>query len=642
MIKFSDATLLALTKLRAHKIRTIVTTLLASLLFGVLIAGSLVVNGVFNSIDNFSTDGLTSRYIVNVNNAIVQTTSTSVLRDKELIDKAKVQYTDLIEKKTIEAKRLGVSYTQVSDQPPYMVASDGGEMLYLNDRNGIVKSLLAEKYGGKTYIDDTRLEATAKQYGVTKLFTVETFNVKRGASLSVLPSGKEAFYDTSDRLETNTKYTQPIVDSTFPIAPSELTEPFLLPNNAGWKANDNTLPIIIPQNVAEQLLNLEKPPTNASGEQKLDRIKEIRSKTSDFTFQACYRNSASLDLIQQTVVQLRDAKASKADKKYELPPLIYELPDATKCAEPLITSDTRTNMQKQQDGNQKLFDQKFNFYTEPKSYFVTFKIVGISPIQSNNPEQNRSAADVINNLLKTTGVGQLIPKDLYDQMSDKSKYADILKYEPHYFLGNEDNKTRYLEFSNAQNAQKFIDEQSCTTQYDGTCKPVGRDYMATLSFSDSIALDDVRGKTAQWFNLAVLGVVTLAAVVMWLTIGRTITDGRHETAVFRAIGFKRIDISLVYIIYTVMLSIFVAILAGLIGLVGAYFVDTIYSPQLTAQAQYAFGGLDLSKEFSLIGFNAEQLCIIIAACLLTGALSMIIPLIRNVRRSPIRDMRDDS
>jgi ABC-type antimicrobial peptide transport system permease subunit len=129
---------------------------------------------------------------------------------------------------------------------------------------------------------------------------------------------------------------------------------------------------------------------------------------------------------------------------------------------------------------------------------------------------------------------------------------------------------------------------------------------------------------------------------MWLTIGRTITDGRHETAVFRAIGFKRIDISLVYIIYTVMLSIFVAILAGLIGLVGAYFVDTIYSPQLTAQAQYAFGGLDLSKEFSLIGFNAEQLCIIIAACLLTGALSMIIPLIRNVRRSPIRDMRDDS
>jgi ABC-type lipoprotein release transport system permease subunit len=106
MIKFSDATLLALTKLRAHKVRTIVTTLLASLLFGVLIAGSLVVNGVFNSIDNFSTDGLTSRYIVNVNNAIVQTTSTSVLRDKELINKAKVQYADLIEEKQNEAKKL--------------------------------------------------------------------------------------------------------------------------------------------------------------------------------------------------------------------------------------------------------------------------------------------------------------------------------------------------------------------------------------------------------------------------------------------------------------------------------------------------------------------------------------------------------
>lgn len=146
-------------------------------------------------------------------------------------------------------------------------------------------------------------------------------------------------------------------------------------------------------------------------------------------------------------------------------------------------------------------------------------------------------------------MGQMIPKDLYDKIPDKSKYADILAFEPYYLLGNEDNRTRYVEFSNATDAQKFIDEQSNDVQMDGTCVPAGRDYMASLAFNDSVALNDIRSKVSDWFGFAVLGVVVLAAIVMWITIGRTIADGRLETAVFRAIGFKRIDISLVYITY---------------------------------------------------------------------------------------------
>lgn len=642
MIKLTDATILAVTKLRARKVRTIVTTLLASLLFGVLIAGSLIVNGLFKSVHNFSKDGLTNRYIVSVNNAVINAASTSVLRDPNLITQAKERYAELVKEKVAEAKILGLSYSQVNDQPPYTEGGDGIERLYPNDKNGITQALLAEKYGNKASIDDGKLMLLADQYGATEVFTVENLYIKRGATLSVLPKGEEVFYDTSDNSELNANYTLPIIDSTFPIAPSNLTGPFMLPNNAGWTGDSDTLPIVIPQNVAEQLLNLAAPPSTATATQKLEHIKQVRNKASELTFRACYRNDASINLIQQTVVQQKAIKSRTDNKDYVIPALTYQLPDTAKCANPTVISDTRTTGQKKEDENQKAFDQKFGFYENPESYFVTFKIVGISPTLSADSEQNRNAEDVINNLLKTSGVGQLIPKDLYEQIPDKSKYTDILKYEPSYILGSEDNMTRYIEFSNATDAQKFIDERSCTTQMDGTCKPVGRDYIANLSFSDSIALNDIRSKVVEWFAFAVIGVIFLAAIIMWITIGRTITDGRRETAVFRAIGFKRIDVSLVYIIYTIILSLFTVILSGLIGFTTAYIISERYSPQLTAQAQYAFGGLDLTKEFSLISVNYEQLGIIAIACFGTGLLSVIIPLLRNVRRSPIHDMRDDS
>lgn len=641
MIRLADATVLALTKLRARRIRTTVTTLLASLLFGVLIAGSVVVSGALLSVDRFSEDGLTSRYIVSVNNAVVNSVSTSPLRDEDTISKAKDEYKELVENKTTTAERLGLPYSQAADQPPYMQSSDGQERLYPSDRNGIVKRLLAEKYGAEPYMDDAKLEVIAKQYGASKLFVVENFNIKQGASLNVLPNGKEIFYDTSDDEELNKNYTQPIIESAFPIAPPDLTTSFMLPNNGGWTADSGALPLIVPQDTAERLLGLEGLAATASAEQKLARIKEVRDKAGDLTVSACYRNSASIDLVQQTIMQQKEIKASESNKDYEKPALIYALPDATTCENPTVVDDTRTDEEKERDGNQAIFDKEFGLYTEPESYFVDFKIVGISPVAANAEQQNRNLEDIVSSLLRTSGVGQLIPKNLYDQIEDKGKYDDILTYEPYYLIGNEDNKTRYVEFENASDAQRFIDEQSCTTQYDGTCKPAGRDYMATLSFSNSVALSDMRARASEWLGVALVAVTILAATIMWITIGRTIADGRHETAIFRAIGFSRVDISLVYIIYTIILSVLTTLLSMSIGVLGAYIIDKAYSPWFTAQAQYAFGGLDVSKEFSLLGFNTDQLGIILAACLLTGLLSMIIPLIRNVSRNPIRDMRDD-
>ena len=647
MIKLGDTTLLAFTKLRTRKIRTIMTIILASLLFGVLVAASLVMTGAFRSIDAFRKDGLTSRYIVGVAAAPGDPMALhKLLRDPELIKEAKARYTALVEKKTSEAKRLGLSYNQASDQPPYTQATNGDEMLSINDPNGIVRDLLAEKFSGQPAFDDAKLHAVADKYHATAFFESESYMVKRGSTLSVLPSDGEKFYDQSDDTAINANYQAPILDSSQVMSPLVITKPFILPNNGGWKPSDDVIPIILPQNTIEQLLGLEKLPNNASASDKLTRLKEVRDKAVSLSFQACYRNSASLALIQQVVQQQKDTAAHASDKDYQRPALTYSLPDSKACQEPSVKSDTRTATEKKTDDNQTTFDQEFGKDTTPVSYFVSFKVVGVSPAEQSTQNQQGSAgrniSDIVNNLLATSGIGQTIPQSLYNQIPNKSKYSDIFTYTPTYFFGsNEDNKQRYVEFASASDATKFIDEQSCATQYDNTCKPLGRLYQASLSFSNSAALDDIRAKATTWFNYALIGVIILAALVMWITIGRTIADGRRETAVFRAIGFKRIDIATVYVLYTILLSILVAICAVGIGFIGAVVINQKFGPTLTAQAQYGFGGLDLSKSVDLIGIDMRQIGLLLLACLITGLVSMVIPLLRNVHRSPIRDMREE-
>lgn len=651
MIKLTDVALLAFTKLRTRKIRTIITVLLASILFGVLVTASLIMTGAFKSIDNFREDGLTSRYIVGVNKPISGSIVQQTLRDPEMIAEAKKHYEQLVKDKTAEAKRLSLSYTQVSDRPPYTLLSDGEtEALSANDPNGIVHKLLAEKYSNQPAFDDAQLKKFADHYHATKLFASEYYTISRGSSLSTFKDNKEVFYDQSDEAEMNSNYTKPLVDSNqMIIAPSDITDPFMLPNNAGWKPDGSSLPIVLPQNIVEQLLGLEKLSDKASSSEKLDRLKTVRERAVSLSFQACYRDNTSSSLIQTTLRQQKDIKARANNKDYQKPSLIYTLPDPTKCENPVVISDTRTTDEKKKDTNQKLFDEKFGKDVEPTSNFVSFKIVGISPAEalSSNPatdqsiDQIRNLNDVVMNLLKTSGIGQAIPQTLYEQLSDKTKYTELFTYTPFYLFGNEDNKMRYVEFANVHDAEKFIDEQSCTTQYDNTCKPLGRPYQASHIFSNSAALDDIRAKVSQWFDYALIGVIILAAVIMWITVGRTIADGRHETAVFRAIGFKRIDIAIVYVLYTVILSGLVAIFAAGLGVLGAYIVNQKFAPGLTAQAQYGFGGINLSKEVDLIGIDQYQLSLLLIACLTTGVLSIVIPLLRNIRRSPIRDMRDD-
>lgn len=651
MIKIKDASVLAFAKLRTHKIRTLIVILLSSLLFSVLIISISVIQGAFNSVNNFRKRELTSRYIVSVSNApIDRSKGQDDFNDPVLIEKAKKRYAALVKEKTLEAKKLGIEYLQASDQPPYQQTLGGVVELSLNDPNDIVYEVLKEKYENIPAFDDSKLNTIAKEYNASKIFSDEFYSIKRGSSLIPLKDGKELFYDKTNERETNANYIRPFVDDSLMIlGASEIIDSFILPNNAGWQPDGKSLPIVLPQNVIEQLLGMEKITSDASFEEKLSRLKKIRENIMNLTFKMCYRNDVSSSQIQKAITQKKEIEANKDKKDYQKPKLIYDLPDASSCSNAVIASDTRTKEEKLQDSKQKLFDEKFGKNTSPVSKFITFKVVGMSPSGKDvlNPQQKqqeekaRTFKDIINGILKPSDIGQMIPKKLYDELTNKEDYADLFTYKPFYMMGNEDNKRRFVEFKNADDAQKFINEKSCVIQYDNTCKPLGNPYQANLMFSNSSALDDAQNTISGWLVYLIVAIAFLATIIMWFMISRIIADSRHETAVFRAIGFKRIDITFIYLLYVFMLTILIMMLTLLFGVIGTLLVDAQFSTNLTVQAQYVFGDFWQNKQVNLAYFDYQKITLILMLILSISLISAIVPLYRNVRRSPIKDLKEE-
>jgi len=170
--------------------------------------------------------------------------------------------------------------------------------------------------------------------------------------------------------------------------------------------------------------------------------------------------------------------------------------------------------------------------------------------------------------------------------------------------------------------------------------PVDKPFFITPFGSNSIALDDAKNAVASAVFWITAVVTLIAAIIAGLTIGRTIADGRRETAVFRSIGFKRFDISQVYITYAILLCLFIALFAVLTGIVTAFVVNGALWLDTTLQAQLALGLYDSNQQFSYVGIS-PRLFIVVLAALAAGLIGMIIPMLRNVRRNPIRDMRDE-
>lgn len=638
MIRLTDALTLASTKLRARKVRTIFTIVIAGLLFGLVAAIVLVSDGALQSTERMMSKSMTGRYIVS-GTPMVFDNMGDTTSDPALIERALAEHKQLVADKKAEAKRLGIEYDAARDPSP-VETIDGQRHLVFG--NKIADRLTAEK---STTPEFATFEKLTKGYHPVSVYKTLTPKPKNG-TWSEMRDGKEKLSEetaqkSAEQQPNNSAWPDDINDQA--IVSRGLVSSYLIADYP-WKPDSGRIPVVVTQKRAAAMTGYAAPKSDAPAEQRLGYANELRKRAVGKTFDVCYRNTVSSDQVNEAVRVAKEIERNKNDKNYRVPSLQYGLPDSASCGEATVLRDVRTADEKQYADKERQLERKFGGVVDPVQQKLTYEIVGVSPNGWADSDMGfgLSASDIIMSLFMTNGFRVAIPAELFESMLNKNDYATALSNDGSDISSIMMNfSTMYFaEFASADDARAFIKEQNCEMTMMNGCKSHDKPFVLSPFGSNSIALDNAkRGVTIAL--LWICGVVTvLAAVIAGLTIGRTIADGRRETAVFRAIGFKRFDISQVYVVYTVLLSLLVLVFALLAGLGIAAMVHGWLWLDTTVQAQLALGLSDTSQRFMYIGVS-ERLLIVCGAVLAAGLLGMLLPLARNVRRNPVRDMRDE-
>lgn len=192
-----------------------------------------------------------------------------------------------------------------------------------------------------------------------------------------------------------------------------------------------------------------------------------------------------------------------------------------------------------------------------------------------------------------------------------------------------------VEFANATDTRKFVTEQSCNG-YD--CR--GKLFISYFG-SNSVLIEDIMTNATRALQVSGLVVSVVAAILMMGMVGRVVTDSRRETAVFRAIGARRNDIRAVYSIYVTAFALIIAASALAIGTLTAWAISANLSDSLTTSARLMFIESKETAPFSLVGWWPEAVGLLVGLVVFVGLAAMLLPLSRNLVRSPLKDMRDE-
>lgn len=646
MLRVTDAATLAFTKLRTRKVRLIVTIVVSGLLFSGLAAASMIARGAFASLEDFSKEGFGSRYILS---AYSHDTSGNIYENKEVIDRATAIHKDMVARKKAEAKRLELQYDERSEQPP-VTDYDGptGKVKQLNFTSPSAQKALQEYFVQHPVAGLAQLKKLSAPYSPVGFYESKymAFGAPGMPTLKILKDGAESFDENANQGNPNAQGIDTFT-SSWTLASNDLLEPFLVPGTTLTLGKDGSIPIVAPYSAVEQLLKLKTLPANASTEEKLKRIQEVREGAKKVTFQVCYRNTTSMDVISSALAAKREQEQNKNNKEYQKPSLIYSLPGRA-CEAAPVTRDVRTYDEKVFAGRQAEFDKTFG-KEDAEQTILTFRVIGIAP----DPfSQNASGiAQLLGGLVGSSlgETGWYTPLDIRDKVPQVGK---VFPTNTASVQGRPD--ALFVELPSADQARAFIEQKNCDPDFGKIdagnmdenpfveCTKEGKPFSISPFGSNSLALESVAKWFGKVFTIAALVVAAIASIIMMGTVGRAIADSRRETAVFRAIGAKKIDVTQIYALYAMSLSVLIAVFAIIGGGLIASLVHGKYHEEFTTQAIITYNAKDLSREFALFAFYGRDMLYLIGLAIAGGVVSAIFPLLRNLRRNPIRDMRDEN
>lgn len=636
-----DTYILARTKLRTHRVRTGLVMFVSALLFAVLAFGVIVLAGVQSSADRIIRDSMSGRYIAQGSESHDYNLANQYLKDPEVLADAVSRHKELVAQKTAYAKQLGIEYDPKSDSQPVQEDPVSKEK-WINEYENVsakaaIEAWKSQHMPARTFEDFKKF---AEPYHPSHYYTIQSFAPTDGL-LAEMPNGKEDFEAKSmDRQEVMIKDVM-----NGKRVPQALIVNYMLPN-VNWQPSSGMIPVVITQKRAEMLTGLSAPKKDSAPQERLDYARKLRDAVAGKSFTLCYRNSTSQSLVDEAKNTTRQMTERAKDASYQKPSLIYGLPDAGSCGPVIVERDVRTAAEKSYVAKQQQFDQKFGKYTPPYQQKITYMVVGLAPntFAEEGPAFSSGFGDAISMMFASQSFSFAVPDEMYTQLPTNSGYEAVFNSKTHaqedFMMQMFGDAQYFAEFATADNARNFIKNESCQYGGSGGCGPSSKWFLITPFGSNSLAIEDAGKITMQGLFWAGLVIVIFAAVIGGLTISRTIADSRRETAVFRAIGFKRRHVASMYVMYTMMLAFGIAIRAILLGCIAAFILDRSYWVEVTARLKLLLGVSGANTEFHFYAWT-WMIVLVIVAIILSGLLGMIFPLLRNMRRNPINDMRDE-
>lgn len=648
MIRPRYAVTLARTKLRSKRGILIASIIVASLLFAALIAFVILFTGVEKSAREYVKVSGNDRYLVKTSPVVPSSVLTFPFElNREQIEELRAFEAEYYASIREEYEAQGIEYDESSEVPilkaaSWMPESVPEELRYNVDYPSAPAQALLEKkmqdYIASAQNKIGNLQEIGSRYGAQGYYSQQQSPLPALPSTRLIVDGKESF----EQRDPSYEITRAVRTSSYSIASQQVLSRYMLDQT---DKELKGIPVIITAQEAAKVfgetLEIGEEPETATD--KTNWLREIQQKLNGHTYQACYRNEPEQAMLTKIERDYAEMQNNKDNSDYEAPGLQYDYSEEP-CGDIVVVSDTRSSQEKAAVLAEEEAQKKLGTYIEPKHALLTFQVVGIMNYQQ--PTSLTASADAfIKNLLTPqdyTANTAIIPAELYQQLPEAMRldqFTDAVKrhYGNSYAMISEDFAPRILEFSTIESAKAFIDTEGCSM----TNPECDRLFYADPYGSNYLILDEIGKLFTKIAWIAFPVILGLATVIMWFTISRIMAENRKETAVYRAMGAKRSDITSIYVTYVMMVAGYIALLSTLIGVGLAFGLHYYYEPTLTSTAATSFGIIDKAPTFGLFDISSPILLIIIGSIFVTSLIASIQPLIRNVIRSPIRDMREE-
>lgn len=643
MIRIIDAITLAHTKLRTHKIRTGITIGIAGILFGVIVGGVVIVQGIFTSVETFSKEGLNNRSIMAVTRMSSPFNAYQNLENEQFVKDVEAEHSRITALKTVAARKYTIPYNPATEDPSPISVDEktGKRFIDHSDTSKPAVIAVAKAYAEKKY-KPFDIDGYLADYPSARVLDNNSrVRPLDAASFEFMQDGKEKILRSeAEQLKGNEELNPALV-----IMNQSVVEPFIN-TSVAFDPAKGEIPVIIPFDVAEKLLGFQKLKANATTQNRYDRLSEVRNRIGEVTATFCYRNAASQYLVQEAESQRRDFEKNGKKKEYVKPALTYKPVSRTDCGAVEVESDTRSAAEKAYTNRYIEYQKEIGTYQgEPVQYKVTVRAVGVS---KNAPGANARGGSVdisgmVESLLGSwLGYDQwIIPPAMLKEVPEKYRPTELFRLEEQKNVSQPQSMSA-IAFEEFMVEFDDVNEARVAMKRGETSNFSGGEISAYPFGSSSVLVAEAKDMFAKVIFWALIGVSGIAIIILGSVIGRTVAEGRREGAVFRAIGARRGDIGGIYATYALLLSLRVVIFAVLLGVVIALIVEVLFAGQATVGARFAYASVDTPYEFHFLGLNTWYIPIIAGAILVVGLVASIIPIIRSARRNPIKDMRDDT